>query len=126
MEETASEVAYRFQSCKGWQTVLQSYDHKDLPLILAIGCRKYEEVETLKNRWEKPASYKTLAKMFGLTKRVIQDGCKGITYRKGKIVCPSPTKSKKESTQDSVDAEATPAKKPRRAQTTLVSKEGAP
>ena len=79
VEETASEVTHQFQGCKGWQTVLRSYDHKDLPLILAIGCRKYEEVETLKKRWEKPSSYKTLARTFGLTKRVIQDGCKGIT-----------------------------------------------
>ena len=126
VEETASEVAYRFQGCKGWQTVLRSYDPSALPLILAIGCRKYEEVETLKKRWDQPASYKTLAKTFRLTKRVIQDGCKGITYRKGKIVYPAPARGKKESTRDSADAVATPAKKPRRAQTTLVNKEGVP
>ena len=74
VEETAREVAHQFHGCKGWQTVLSSYDQKDILLILAIGCWKFEEVETLKKRWQKPVSYDLLATIFRLTKTVIQDG----------------------------------------------------
>ena len=80
VEDTAVEVADQLQGCQGWQVVLSNYEKKDIPLILAIGCRKYEEVEVLRKRWLKPISYDTLAAVFGITKRQIQDGCRTASY----------------------------------------------
>ena len=121
VEEAAGEVAYQFQGCKGWQTVLSSYDRKDILLILAIGCRKFEEIKTLKKRWEKPVSYSSLATIFGLTKRVIQDGCRLVTYRKGKVVGPSPPGGKRETDPKTTTTPKTQPKKPRCAQTTQLT-----
>ena len=122
VEGAAGEVAYQFQGCKGWQNALSSYDRKDIPLILAIRCRKFEEIETLKKRWEKPVSSGSLAMIFGLTKRVIQDGCKLVTYHKGKVVDPSPPGGKRETDPKMTTTQATQPKKLRCAQTTLLPK----
>ena len=120
VEEAAVEVTQQFQGIQGWQSVLTHYEHKDIPLILAIGCRKYEEVETLKKRWKEPVSYNKLAKIFGVTKRVIQDGCKTISYRKGKRVQPSSEGGKGEGGTEDSDTQSPRPKQPRRVQTTRV------
>ena len=51
------------------------YDPSKIPLILAIGCKNYEETEKVKGRWVKPVSYDWLVKVFDVGKRQIQDGC---------------------------------------------------
>ena len=121
VEEAAVEVTQQFQSAsRGWQSVLTHYKHKDIPIILAIGCCKYEEVETLKKRWKEPVSYNKLAKIFGVMKRVIQDGCKTISYRKGKRVQPSSEGGKGEGGTEDSDTQPPRPKQPRRVQTTQV------
>ena len=44
------------------------YDPSKIPLILAIGCKNYEETEKVKSRWAKPISYDQLVKVFGVGK----------------------------------------------------------
>ena len=43
-------------------------DPSKIPLILAIGCKNYEETEKVKGRWAKLISYNQLVKVFGVGK----------------------------------------------------------
>ena len=44
------------------------YNLSKIPLILAIGCKNYEETEKVKDHWTKPVSYNRLVKVFGIGK----------------------------------------------------------
>ena len=74
IETTATMVSAEFQGCPGLQAMFDRYDPSKIPLILAIGCKNYEEMEKVKGRWAKQISYDRLVKVFGVGKRQIQDG----------------------------------------------------
>ena len=57
IETTASTVSAELQGCPGLQAMFDHYDPSKIPLILAIGCKNYEETEKVKGRWAKPISY---------------------------------------------------------------------
>ena len=56
IETTASTVSAELQGCPGLQAMFDRYDPSKIPLILAIGCKNYEETEKVKGRWAKPIS----------------------------------------------------------------------
>ena len=68
IETTASTVSAELQGCPGLQAMFDCYDLSKIPLILAIGCKNYEETEKVKGRWAKPISYDRLVKVFGIGK----------------------------------------------------------
>ena len=68
IETTASTVSAELQGCLGLQAMFDYYDPRKIPLILAIGCKNYEETEKIKGRWAKPISYDRLVKVFGMGK----------------------------------------------------------
>ena len=68
IETTASTVSAELQGCPGLQAMFDHYDPSKIPLILAIGCKNYEETEKVKGRWAKPVSYNRLVKVFGVGK----------------------------------------------------------
>ena len=68
METTASTVSARLQGCPGLQAMFNRYDPSKIPLILAIGCKNYEETKKVKGHWAKPISYDRLVKVFGVGK----------------------------------------------------------
>ena len=68
IETTASTVSAKLQGCPGLQAMFDRYDLSKIPLILAIGCKNYEETEKVKGRWAKPISYDQLVKVFGIGK----------------------------------------------------------
>ena len=68
IETTASTVSAKLQGCPGLQAMFDRYDPDNIPLILAIGCKNYEETEKVKGRWAKPISYDRLVKVFGVGK----------------------------------------------------------
>ena len=45
IETTASTVSTELQGCPGLQAMFHCYDLSKIPLILAIGCKNYEETE---------------------------------------------------------------------------------
>ena len=81
IKTTASTVSAELQGCPGLQAMFDCYDPSKIPLILAIGCKNYEETEKVKGRWAKPVSYDWLVKVFGIGKQQIQDGCTRTSYR---------------------------------------------
>ena len=68
IETTASTVSTELQGCPGLQALFDSYDPSKIPLILAIGCKNYEETEKVKGHWAKLVSYDWLVKVFGVGK----------------------------------------------------------
>ena len=68
IETTTSTVSAKLQGCPGLQAMFNRYDPSKIPLILAIGCKNYEETEKVKGHWAKPVSYDWLAKVFGVGK----------------------------------------------------------
>ena len=80
IETTASTVSAELQGCPGLQAMFNRYDLSKIPLILAIGCKNYEETEKVKGHWAKPISYDRLVKVFCVGKRQIQDGCTRMSY----------------------------------------------
>ena len=68
IETTVSTVNGELQGCPGLQAMFDCYDPSKIPLILAIGCKNYEETEKVKGHWEKPVSYCRLVKVFGIGK----------------------------------------------------------
>ena len=68
IETTAYTVSAELQGCPGLQAMFDYYDPSKIPLILAIGCKNYEETEKVKDRWAKPVSYDQLVKVFGVGK----------------------------------------------------------
>ena len=68
IETTASTVSAKLQGCPELQAMFNHYDPSKIPLILAIGCKNYEETEKVKGRWAKPISYDRLVKVFGVGK----------------------------------------------------------
>ena len=68
IETTASTVSAELQGCPGLQAMFDCYDLSKIPLILAIGCKNYEETKKIKGRWAKPISYDRLVKVFGMGK----------------------------------------------------------
>ena len=81
IETTASTVSAELQGCPGLQAMFNCYDPSKIPLILAIGCKNYEETEKVKGHWPKPVSYDRLVKVFGVGKLQIQDRCTRTSYR---------------------------------------------
>ena len=65
VETTASTVSAELQGCPA---MFDRYDPSKIPLILAIGCKNYEETKKVKGRWAKPISYDQLVKVFGMGK----------------------------------------------------------
>ena len=57
IETTTSTVGAKLQGCPGLQAMFNCYDLSKIPLILAIGCKNYEETEKVKGHWAKPISY---------------------------------------------------------------------
>ena len=53
IKTTASIVSTKLQGCPGLQAMFDCYDLSKIPLILAIGCKNYEETEKVKGRWAK-------------------------------------------------------------------------
>ena len=80
IETTASTVSAELQGCPGLQAMFDHYDLSKILLILAIGCKNYEETEKVKGCWAKPISYDRLVKVFGMGKQQIQDSCIRISY----------------------------------------------
>ena len=68
IETTTSTVSTELQGCPGLQAMFVCYDPSKIPLILAIGCKNYEETEKIKGRWAKPIWYDRLVKVFGMEK----------------------------------------------------------
>ena len=56
IETTATMVSAELQGCPGLQVMFDRYDPSKIPLILAIGCKNYEETEKVKGCWTKPIS----------------------------------------------------------------------
>ena len=81
IETTASTVSAELLGCPGLQAMFDRYDPSKIPLILAIGCKNYEETEKVKGRWANLISYDRLVKVFGMGKQQIQDGCTRTSYR---------------------------------------------
>ena len=57
IETTTSTVSVELQGCPGLQAMFDCYDPSKILLILAIGCKSYEETEKVTGRWAKPISY---------------------------------------------------------------------
>ena len=57
IETTASTVSAKLQGCPGLQAMFYRYDPSKILMILAIGCKNYEETEKVKGHWAKPISY---------------------------------------------------------------------
>ena len=57
IKTNASTVSAELQGCPGLQAIFDRYDLSKIPLILAIGCKNYEETEKVKGHWAKPISY---------------------------------------------------------------------
>ena len=133
IETTASTVSAELQGCPGLQAMFNCYDPSKIPLILAIGCKNYEETEKVKGRWAKPVSYDQLVKVFGVRKRQIQDGCTRTSYQSSGQESEPPTvggrglhtKCKKlpvsKSTEAGTTAEMLKQKGLRRVETTMVA-----
>ena len=68
IETTASTMSAELQVCPGLQVMFDCYDPSKIPLILAIGCKNYEETEKVKGHCAKPISYDRLVKVFGIGK----------------------------------------------------------
>ena len=68
IKTTASTVSTELQGCPGLQAMFDCYDLSKIPLILAIGCKNYEETEKVKGHWAKLISYDWLVKVFGIGK----------------------------------------------------------
>ena len=68
IETTTSTVSAKLQGCPGLHAMFDHYDPSKIPLILAIGCKNYEETEKVKGCWAKPVSYDRLVKVFGVGK----------------------------------------------------------
>ena len=68
IETTTSTVSAKLQGCPGLQAMFDHYDPSKIPLILAIGCKNYEETEKVKSSRAKPVSYDRLVKVFGIGK----------------------------------------------------------
>ena len=68
IETTASTVSAELQGCPGLQAMFDCYDPSKIPLILAIRCKNYEEIEKVKGHWAKSISYDRLVKVFGMGK----------------------------------------------------------
>ena len=68
VETTTSTGNAGLQGCPGLQAMFDHYDPSKIPLILAIGCKNYEETEKVKGRWAKPISYDRLVKVFCMGK----------------------------------------------------------
>ena len=68
IKTTTSTVSAELQGCPGLQAMFDHYDPSKIPLILAIGCKNYEETEKVKGCWAKPISYNRLVKVFGIGK----------------------------------------------------------
>ena len=68
IETTTSTVSAKSQGCPGLQAMFNHYDPSKIPLILAIGCKNYEETEKVKGHSAKPVSYDQLVKVFGIGK----------------------------------------------------------
>ena len=68
IETTASTVSAELQGCPGLQAMFDRYDPSKILLILAIGCKNYEETEKVKGYWAKPISYDRFVKVFGVGK----------------------------------------------------------
>ena len=68
IETTASTVSAKLQGCPELQAMFDRYYPSKIPLILAVGCKNYEETEKVKGRWAKPISYDQLVKVFGIGK----------------------------------------------------------
>ena len=67
IKTTTSTVSAELQGCPGLQAMFDGYDPSKIPLILAIGCKNYEETK-VKGHWAKPVSYDRLVKVFGVGK----------------------------------------------------------
>ena len=133
IETTASTVSAQLQGCPGLQAMFDCYDPSKIPLILAIGCKNYEETEKVKGHWAKLVSYNQLVKVFGIGKWQIQDGCTRNSYRSSGRESEPPTvgwrglhtKCRKllasRSTEAGTTAEMPKWKEPRRVETTIVA-----
>ena len=90
IETTISTVSAELQGCPGLQAMFDHYDLNKIPLILAIGCKNYEETEKVKSHWAKPVSYDQLVNVFGIGKQQIQDSCTRTSYRSSSRESESP------------------------------------
>ena len=95
VETTATTVSAKLQGCPGLQAMFDRYDPSKIQLILAIGCKNYEETEKVKGRWTKLISYDQLVKVFGVGKQQIQDGCTQTSYRSSGRESEPPTVGRK-------------------------------
>ena len=133
IETTASTVSTKLQGCPGLQAMFNRYDPSKIPLILAIGCKNYEETEKVKGRWAKPISYDWLVKVFGVGKQQIQDSCTRTSYRSSSRESEPPAAVRRglhakrrklpasKSTEAGTTAEMPKQKEPRRVETTMVA-----
>ena len=57
VDEMAARVATELGTVQGWQHIVDSFDHAQIAIILAVGIRKIEEFEILKGKRAKGRCY---------------------------------------------------------------------
>ena len=83
VDETVARVATKLGAVQGWQHIVDSFDHAQIAIILAVGIRKIEEFEILKGKRAKDdvTPFLRLAKIFGSNTLTIQECNAGVKYR---------------------------------------------
>ena len=83
VDETAARVATKLGTVQGWQHIVDSFDHAQIAIILAVGIRRIEEFEILKGKRAKDdvTPFLRLAKIFGSNTWTIQECNAGVKYR---------------------------------------------
>ena len=82
VDKTAARVATELGAVQGWQHIVNSFDHAQIALLLAVGVRKVEEFEILKGKRAKDdvTPFLRLAKIFGSNTQTIQECNVGVKY----------------------------------------------
>ena len=78
----ATRVATELGTVQGWQHIVNSFDHAQIAIILAVGIWKIEEFKILKGKRanDDVTPFLRLAKIFGSNTRTIQECNMGIKY----------------------------------------------
>ena len=82
VDEMVARVATELGAVQGWQHIVDSFDRAQIAIILAVGIRKIEEFEILREKRAKDdvTPFLRLAKIFGSNTRTIQECNAGVKY----------------------------------------------
>ena len=82
VDEMVARVVTELGTVQGWQHIVDSFDHAQIAIILAVGVRKIEEFEILKGKRAKDdvTPFLRLAKIFGSNTWTIQECNAGVKY----------------------------------------------